>query len=161
MFFCSCSSILSCILMMTYSVNLILFFVSSKENFIYQLHSYFPTHVLWHADIFFNYSYLFASFLVSSWFESITLSYLSNFITYFWSFIELKTFSIFSFYIPQHIFLKSVFFFCICSTIFCSHYTFFSFLTFWQRCWLYSGCTSSPWFSFLLVRLPFEPCLWP
>lgn len=125
MSFCSCSSILSYILMMTYSVNLILPVVSSKENFIYQLHSYFPTHFLWHTGFFLNYSCLFASFLVSSWFESITLSYLSYFITYFWYFIELKTFSLFSFYIPQYIFLKNVFFFCICSTDFCSHYIFF------------------------------------
>ena len=75
---------------------------------------------------------MFASFLVSSWFESITLSYLSYFITYFWYFIELKTFSLFSFYIPQYIFLKNVFFSCICSTVFCSHYTFFFFLPYIQ-----------------------------
>lgn len=143
--------------MMTYSVNLVLLFVSSKENFIYHLHSYFPTHFLWHTD-FFNYSYLFSSFLVSSWFESITLSY---FITYFWYFIEIKTFSLFSFYIPQYIFLKNMFFSCICSTVFRSHYTFFFFFLTVRQRWLYSGCTSSPWFSFLFVRLLFEPLLWP
>lgn len=61
----------------------------------------------------------------------------------------------FSFYFPQHIFLKSVFFFCLCSTVLCSRYTFF-FLTFRQRCWLHSGCISSLWFSFLFISLLFE-----